>query len=210
MISRLPRRVLIARSLIALAASSGCRSAVEASSCNIESLSLRPDTASLIIGRSSQLQVAMAPAGCSGPVLFWSSSDPTLASVTQNGVVTALAPGGPVTIAASALGKSGTARITVIPVPVAAVSVTSPRGTLFAGQRLQLTATVRDAAGNVLSDREIVWHSSDDRIATVSNTGLVTGISAGGPVTITATVEGRSGQVSLFIVGRFFVTGADP
>lgn len=192
---------------MALGVSAGCRSAVEADSCAIESLSLRPDTASLIIGRSSQLQVSLVPAGCSGPVLFWSSSDPTLASVTQNGVVTAVAPGGPVTIAASALGKSGTARITVIRVPVAAVSVAAPRGTLFAGQRLQLTATARDGAGHVLSDRAIAWQSSDDRIATVSNTGLVTAISSGGPVTITATVEGESGQVALFVLGRIFITG---
>ena len=209
MFSRLSARLMPALSrsaLIVLGASSGCRSAVEANQCTIEALSLRPDTATLIIGRSSQLQVSMAPAGCNGPVLFWSSSDPTLATVTQNGVVTALAPGGPVTIAASALGKSGTARITVIRVPVAAVNVTSPRGTLFAGQRVQLTATVRDGAGNVLSGRTVTWRSSDDRIATVSNTGLVTGLSAG-PVTITATVEGMSDQMALFVLGRLFVTG---
>lgn len=193
--------------LVAVVASTGCRSAVEASACTIESLSLRPDTATLVIGRSSQLQVATAPAGCNGPVLFWSSSDPALASVTQNGVVIALAPGGPVTIAASAMGRSGTARVTVIPIPVAEVSVTAPRGTLFTGQALQLSATPHDAAGNVLSDRAVTWHSSDDRIATVSSTGRVTGISAGGPVTITATSEGKSGQVSLFVLGRLFVTG---
>jgi len=208
MSSRFPNRVIVAGSaLIAMAVSSGCRSAVEASACAIESLSLRPDSATLMIGRTSQLQVSTSPTGCNGPVLFWSSSDPTLASVTQNGVVTALAPGGPVTIAASALGRSGTARITVIRVPVATVSVTAPRGTLFAGQALQLTATARDGGGNLLSDRAVTWHSSDDRIATVSSTGRVTGISAGGPVTITATTEGKSGQISLFVLGRFFITG---
>lgn len=208
MISRPPTRVIVAGSaLIAMSLSSSCRSAVEADACEIESLSLRPDTATVVIGRSSQLQVSTSPAGCNGPVLFWSSSDPTLASVTQNGVVNALAPGGPVTIAASALGRSGTARITVIRIPVATVHVTAPRGTLFTGQALQLTAAARDSAGNVLSDRAVTWHSSDDRIASVSSNGRVTGISAGGPVTITATTEGKSGQVNLFVLGRLFITG---
>ena len=39
-------------------------------------------------------------------------------------------------------------------------------------------------------DRTVTWTSSDPAIATVSDTGLVTGIAVGGPVTITATANG--------------------
>ncbi|HSA56811.1 MAG TPA: Ig-like domain-containing protein [Gemmatimonadaceae bacterium] len=197
---------MIARAaLIILGAPAGCRSAVEVSGCAIESLAVQPSASTLVIGRSAQLHASLSPAGCNGPLLFWSSSDPALAQVTQHGVVTAIATGGPVTIAASALGRSGTAVVTVIPIPVASVSVAAPRGIVQVGQTLQLTATAHDAAGNVLTDRAFTWHSSDERIASVSGTGAVTGVSAGGPVTISAIAEGKSGQVVLFVLGRLFV-----
>ena len=60
------------------------------------------------------------------------------------------------------------------------------------GATVQLTATLRDAAGNVLTGRAVAWSSSNTSTATVSGTGLVTGVAAG-PATITATSETKSG-----------------
>ena len=64
---------------------------------------------------------------------------------------------------------------------------------------MQLTATPKDADGNPLSGRIVVWTTSNANIATVSATGLVTGISVGGPVTITATSEDKSGTASVTV-----------
>jgi uncharacterized protein YjdB len=50
----------------------------------------------------------------------------------------------------------------------------------------------------VLTDRTITWSSSDTHKATVSDTGVVTGIMQGG-VTITATSEGKSGSASVTV-----------
>jgi len=61
------------------------------------------------------------------------------------------------------------------------------------GTAVQLSATTKDAQGNTLSSRAITWSSSAEAVATVNATGLVTGVSAGGPVTITATSEGQLG-----------------
>lgn len=85
------------------------------------------------------------------------------------------------------------------PVPVAAVDVSPGSGSMVAGTTLQLVATPRDAAGGALI-RAVTWLSSNPSIATVSTTGLVTGLSTGGPVTITATSEGQSGSAQVTVL----------
>jgi hypothetical protein len=67
------------------------------------------------------------------------------------------------------------------------------------GQSAQLTATLRDAAGNVLTGRTITWASANTGVASVSGSGLVNGVAVGGPVTITATSEGRSGTSAVTV-----------
>ncbi|HRP07397.1 MAG TPA: Ig-like domain-containing protein [Gemmatimonadales bacterium] len=65
---------------------------------------------------------------------------------------------------------------------------------LSMGGTVTLRARVRDVTGAILSDRAITWVSDAAAIASVSGTGVVSGVSAGGPVTITATSEGKSGS----------------
>lgn len=68
---------------------------------------------------------------------------------------------------------------------------------VLAAATVQLSAQPRSATGAVL-DRPVTWTSSDNAIATVSATGLVTGV-APGPVTITATSEGVGGSALMSI-----------
>ena len=107
--------------------------------------------------------------------------------------------GGPVTITATIEGHSGTAQVTVVQAAVATVSVTPPASTIAAGASVQLNAELRDDQGNVLTGRAITWSTSDALRASVSNTGLVTGLLPGGPVTILATSEGRSGSAQVTV-----------
>ena len=92
------------------------------------------------------------------------------------------------------------------PPPVASVMVTPATSVVLLGTTVQLSAATLDAAGNLLTDRTVSWASSDPTIATVSATGLVTGAAVGGPIIITATSEGQSGQASV-TVGQFVITG---
>src|SRR5207245_1437105 len=85
------------------------------------------------------------------------------------------------------------------PAPVATVTLTPASATLNEGQTLQLTATLKDANGNVLIGRSITWSSSNSSAATVNATGLVTGVVAGS-ATITATSEGQSGTSAITVV----------
>src|SRR5712692_624199 len=86
------------------------------------------------------------------------------------------------------------------PPPVASVDVTPAPAGVVIGQTLQLTATVRDANGNQLSDRTVIWTTSAPTLASVSPSGLLTGLALADTVVITATSEGKSGSTTLAVV----------
>lgn len=85
------------------------------------------------------------------------------------------------------------------PVTVTSILVTPPAASIAQGTTVQLTATPRDVRGNALSGRAIVWSSSNVGIATVTLTGLVAGLSAGGPIAVTATSEGKTGAAQVTV-----------
>jgi len=130
----------------------------------------------------------------------WTVQDPRIVSISEAGVVTALAVGTS-QVAANALGKSGIATITVDPPAVATVRVTAPSANVKAGSTMQLTATALDNKGNPMTHQSFVWSSSSSNIATVSASGVVTGKRAGN-VTITAQTSssgGKSGSVQITV-----------
>jgi len=88
--------------------------------------------------------------------------------------------------------------VTVMLVPVSTVSVTPATAGVAVGSTLQLTATPRDSAGNPLSGRAVTWSTSTSSVATVSSSGLVTGIAAG-PATITAASGGKTGMAAITV-----------
>lgn len=104
-------------------------------------------------------------------------------------------------------------------VSIASVTVTGPTEPLTVGQTAQLTATVRDQSGNVLTGRSVAWRSSSESVATVSSAGRATAVGPGS-ATITATVENRSGDLALTVhapesipddqIAAIEVTPADP
>ena len=132
-----------------------------------------------------------------GRSITWSSNSTAIASVSANGLITAVTPGGAV-VTATSEGKSAVVAVTVSSVPVASVTVSPSSDDIVVAQTLQLTATTKDAGGATLTGRSVAWSTSDAAKATVSSTGLVTGV-APGPVTITATSEGRSGTSAVTV-----------
>jgi uncharacterized protein YjdB len=106
---------------------------------------------------------------------------------------------GPTTITATSEGKSGTAAVTISNVAVGSVVVQPQGPTIMQGANVQLSATVRDVNGVVVTDRVVTWTTSSAPVATVSASGVVTGVGSGS-VTITATSEGKSGTTSVTVV----------
>lgn len=88
---------------------------------------------------------------------------------------------------------------------VASVTVAPVLDTLWFGERAQFTATVRDAAGRVLTERTVTWSSSDSAVATVTALGLVMAVGAGA-ATITAAAEGITGASSITVTPLVFAS----
>ena len=132
-----------------------------------------------------------------GTEFEWASSDEAVATVDGSGLVTAVA-NGTATITASAGGASGTVAVTVAQA-VQAVMASPPADTLLAfGDTVRLTAEATDANGHAVAGAEFEWESSNDAVATVDGTGLVTSV-ANGTATITASAGGASGTATVTV-----------
>jgi hypothetical protein len=170
----------------------------------VASVEVSPASASVPVGSTVQLSAALKDAGgepLSGRTVTWATDAPQIATVSGTGLVTGVAAGGPATITATSEGKSGTSSVTVTAAtqPVASVQVTPGSATISVGGTVQLTATPKDAADQPLTGRAITWQTNAPQVATVSATGLVSGVGEGGPATITATSEGKSGTASVTV-----------
>ena len=172
----------------------------------VSAVRLSPDSLSIHTGDTARLVATALDEGGSalpGRLVAWASSDTTVARVSQQGLVTAVAVGGANVTAASG-GRTAVARVTVTaspqqpPPPTASVTVTPATATVAIGQTLQLAATVKDAGGIVLPGRTVSWQSSNSAVAAVSATGLVSALAAG-TATITATSEGKSGTAGITV-----------
>jgi len=82
---------------------------------------------------------------------------------------------------------------------VSSVEVSPPGGSVVAGQTIQLSAIPRTSSGLAVTGRPTTWASANTGIATVSASGLVTGVAVGGPVNITATVDRVSATVPVTV-----------
>ncbi len=144
------------------------------------------------------VQLSAAALELNGRALFrpveWASSNPSVATVSNTGLVTTIAvTGGTTNITATSDGKTATLAFTVLPLaPVATISLTIGSGFMPTNVGVPLGVILRDAAGGVLTGRTITYVSSNPAAATVSATGVVTALTAGASVMITATSEGKS------------------
>jgi len=174
--------------------------AVTITTIPVASVTVSPTTAGIQVGATQQFTAVPKDAAgntLTGRVVTWASSNTAIATVSSSGVVSGKAAGS-ATITATSETKSSTAAVTVTNVPVASVTVSPASASLLVGATQQFTAVTKDAAGNTLTGRIVTWASGNTAVATVSGSGLATGVAAG-PATITATSEGQSGSAALTI-----------
>ena len=160
-----------------------------------------PATARLTaVGEMVQLSAAVRDQNgreMRGVTATWSSSNPAAAEVNASGLVTATGTGA-AEITATAVPASGSAAVTVAQ-RVNVVEVTPAADTVMTGDTLRLVAAAKDANGHEVADAAFSWASSDPSVATVDETGLVTG-TATGSVELSATSSGVTGRAQLEVV----------
>lgn len=81
---------------------------------------------------------------------------------------------------------------------VAAVRVLPEQNTLSIGSTIALSASPNDAAGSAIDGKTVTWSSSDNSVATVNTSGVVTG-NAVGSATIGASSDGKSGTAQVSV-----------
>jgi len=144
----------------------------------VDSVRLSPLESTLDLLDTVQLELSVLDADgneIQGRTATWESSLETVATVDENGLVTARGEGS-ATIRASVDGVEGEATISVIKAPVANVTLIPDSAMLGVGNTVVLSARVEDAVGGELPGREVSWSSDDESIATVDDTGEVTGV----------------------------------
>ncbi len=130
-------------------------------------------------------------------------------AISGSGAYTAGQTAGAYQVIARQSGGSlaDTSAVTVEIVPVASVAVSPASATVPVGQTVQLAATPKDASGNALSGRVVMWTTSNAAVGTVNASGLVTGVTAGS-ATITATSEGQGGTAAITVTATVTNPGA--
>ncbi len=144
---------------------------------------------------------AIAGSALGGRGTTWASSDAAVATVSVAGVVSAVAQGTS-TVTATIGGTGGQSSITVNSIPIASIVVAPSPQLLTLGTSVVMTATAQDALGGLLPGRVFTWASDNPLVATVDQAGLVTTVAVGGPVSITATAEGKVGTALVTVIPR--------
>ena len=148
-----------------------------------EPIQISATTSSIYRGKTTTLKAIPAYS----TTITWMSSNPLIATVSSNGVVTGK-KAGTVTITAKAFGKSVAKTIKVVEPSLKVTGSTS----LYRGKTTTLKATTSYST-------KVTWTSSKPSIATVSSNGVVTGKKAG-TVTITAKAFGKSVTKTIKVV----------
>ena len=135
----------------------------------------------------------------------WSSSDPTVATVDENGLAKAISTGTTIIQATSSIpptypgGSVGSTTLTVSSASLSSLSISPSNPSLPAGVTQQLTAmgTYNDGTSYDLTG-QVTWSSSDASVATINSSGFATAITPG-TTTLSIVFGGVSGSTTLTV-----------
>lgn len=152
----------------------------------VESLTLDKESATLKIGETLKINATVMPAESTDKSVYWISQNESVATVDEDGVVTALKAGS-ATILAFAGQCGASCEITVVGTPVTGVTLNKTDISLHVGETEVLNAiiTPEDA-----SDKTVSWSSSDKKVAHVDNNGRVLATSIGTSIITVETADG--------------------
>jgi uncharacterized protein YjdB len=158
-------------------------------------------------GKTDSLAATVAPANASNKAVNWSSGNTAVATVNQNGVVTAVKAGTAViTVKTADGGKIATCTVTVKAAteqnnnkPVYGIVLNKKISIIYVGRIKKLTATVVPSNA---SNKNVIWSSSKPYIATVSKNGVVHAVKPGNAIIFVQTPDGKySSSCIVFVKG---------
>ena len=139
-------------------------------------------------GKSKLLKGETLQLTASVPGVTWESKNAQVASVDQNGLVTALSKGSASISAAKEGYRGGSISITV---DLPSITITAPEDkSMLVGGNIQLSA----------SEQGVTWASSAEAVATVDQTGKVTGVSYGTATISASKADFNTASVEVSVV----------
>ena len=177
-------------------------------SASVATVTVVPGSASLTTGDDAAFTAQLRDSvgnSLGNRSVSWFSTDTAVVKITSaNGpsaFILARAPG-LASLRATSEGKSGEASISVAaPAPVATVTIVPSTADLAVGDSAMFRADLRDAAGNLLSNRAVSWSASDSTIISLYGFGdqALVQPRAAGSVVLRATSEGKTGQATITV-----------
>src|SRR5205807_1972536 len=181
-------------------------------SASVATVTVVPGSASLTTGDDAAFTAQLRDSvgnSLGNRSVSWFSTDTAVVKITSaNGpsaFILARAPG-LASLRATSEGKSGEASISVAaPAPVATVTIVPSTADLAVGDSAMFRADLRDAAGNLLSNRAVSWSASDSTIISLYGFGdqALVQPRAAGSVVLRATSEGKTGQAATALLSQY-------
>lgn len=171
---------------------------------DVTGLSLNADTVTLggATQLTYQLKATVTPDDAPDKTVSFTSSDPSVATVSSTGLIRAVKKGSAVITAVTGdKAASATCRVTVTDM-VTGIGLNQTSVTMWDYGMYVLKATVTGAAGS-----KITWTSSNDEVATVSSSGIVYGVAKGTAV-ITASVGSVKATCTVKVYREYDYTGS--
>ena len=156
-----------------------CSVTVKKTGADVSGITIDKDELKLTVGNSFRLTATVLPENATKKGVVWESKDESIATVDQEGLVSAVKEGSTQIIVSTANGNfSAVCNVIIEKELVAVTSITLDQDVieLMVGSKYQFKATVLpDNATN----KTLVWSSDDEKIATVSSSGVVTALEEG-------------------------------
>ncbi|MDE7412552.1 MAG: Ig-like domain-containing protein [Muribaculaceae bacterium] len=149
----------------------------------VESLAIA-EVGDIHVGDSRKLKVTISPSNATDKTITFSSSNPGVVSVSEDGTVTGISLGSATITARATSGVSASIVINVVPIPVTSISLPSST-TIYVGESSTLEATINPSDATY---KDLTWMSSNPGVVRVDATGKITGVSEG-KADITATAH---------------------
>jgi hypothetical protein len=191
-------RTFAVTTIVLVAASCGGGGDGPTSSGKVSRVEVTAPGSTMEVGQTMQVTVRYFDASSSqltGRTVTYATSNQTVATISNSGLITAAGPG-PVTLTATVDGVQGNLSVTVSQAPVAFITITPANPSVLQGETLTLTAQPHSPSGQPISNRTITWSTANASRATITQGGVVTGVSPGN-VYIRASTEGRIDSVNL-------------
>ena len=149
---------------------------------------------------ATQITATAAPVNVTYPRMLWASSNPAVATVDANGLVTGLAPGSATITVRPADGSAARATLSVTVIEIVPIQTITINTVLTDGMAVDERLLIDYSVTPALASKQLVtFSSSDETVATVTTTGVITALKVGQAVITITSADGGNIKATLNI-----------